>query len=343
MTTLHQGQAFSLEGSDSETNPADQRPLPWSIKSLFALILEAVRHFLQHNGPSYAAAIAYHTIISLGPLLYFSILIAGTAFGRAAAIDQLEATIRTIGGETFVEQIRHVVVAYREPTVSRTLTTWISAALLLYAASNVFRQLVIAQNAIWEVAPPTIQIRDGLWRWLRIRLRLYVVSIITSLIIIFALLASMILSLVAGLLLQLVGLILPALVAVLKWASLLLIPLFFIGLCLLGFRQLPAVKPPWRAVLPGAIATGLIMAVGEGLIVYYATHNPIPTFFGLAGSVVIVMVWAYISALIFLFGAEFTRLFATWQAGKRVVTADTPAFVRRLLEDQKDELFRSQF
>lgn len=309
------------------------------MKTLFALTLEAARHFLRHNGPSYAAAIAYHTIISLGPLLYFSILIAGVAFGRAAAIDQLEATIQTIGGEAFVEQIRHIVVAYRDPTVSHTLTTGVSAALLLYAASNVFRQLVIAQNAIWEVQPPTVRLRDGLWRWLRVRLRLYIVSIVTSLIIIFALLVSMIISVVAGLVLQLVGLILPALVTVLKWVGFTLIPLFFIGLCLLGFRQLPAVKPPWRAVLPGAITTGLVMAVGEGLIVYYATHNPIPTFFGFAGSVVIVMVWAYVSAVIFLFGAEFTRVFATWQAGGEVVTADTPAFVRRMLEDQKrDEL-----
>jgi membrane protein len=120
-------------------------------------------------------------------------------------------------------------------------------------------------------------------------------------------------------------------VTLLKWGSFILIPLFFISLCLFGFRQLPAVKPPWRAVFPGAIATGLALAIGEGLIVYYAAHNPIPTFFGLAGSVVIVMVWAYISALIFLFGAEFTRLYALWQGGEIVLSAGAPDFVQRSL------------
>lgn len=301
------------------------------MKQLIALLIETVRNFARHNGLSYAAAIAYHTIISLGPLLYFSILIASIAFGRTAAIDQLEAAIGRVGGANMVQQLHSIVVDYREPSTSQQLTTVISAALLLFAASNVFRQLVIAQNVIWEVQPPTIQIREGLGRWLRVHLRLYVVSIITTFIIIFALLASMLLSVVAGFLLQLVALIFPDLVTPLTWVSFTLLPLIFIGLCLLGFRHLPAVKPPLRAALPGAIATGLVMAVGEGLIVYYATNNPIPNFFGLASSVVILMLWAYVSAAIFLLGAEFTRLYALWQGGTLVPTADAPAFVRQVL------------
>lgn len=271
--------------------------------------MQIARNFGQHNGPSYAAAIAYHTVISLGPLLFFSIAIASRAFGRDAAIEQLETAIATVITPALVDLFQTVLVEFQQATTSRLWATGISFFLLFYAASNVFRQLVVAQNAIWEVERPSVSIRDGLWRWMRIRLRLYVVGILAAIVVMFALLASMLLSVVAGIVLQLVEAIAPGSTSLLAWGSFILIPLLFITICLLGFKLLPSVQPGWREVLPGAVMTGLVLAVGEGIIVYYARNNLIPTFFGIAGSLVIVMLWAYFSALIFLIGAEFTHVY----------------------------------
>jgi membrane protein len=280
------------------------------MKTLLELLIQTARNMGRHNVPSFAAAIAYHTIISLGPLLLFSIFIASRAFGRDAAIEQLETALATLVGQSLVDLFRSVLVEFRASTTSRLWATGISFFLLLYSASNVFRQLVVAQNAIWEVERPSVSIRDGFWRWVRIRLRHYVVGILTAIVVMFALLGSMFLSVVAGLILQLVETIAPGLTSVLAWGSFILIPLLFIAFCLLGFKLLPAVKPDWREVLPGAIVTGLVLALSEGIIVYYARTNPIPTFFGIAGSLVIVMLWAYFSALIFLIGAEFTHVYS---------------------------------
>lgn len=279
------------------------------MKYIALIVVKTVQSFARHHGPSYAAAIAYHAIISLGPLLFFSLFLAGQAFGRDAAQQQLEAAIISVAGEQLIELISDLLVQVREPTENRLWTTGISLLLLLYATSNVFRQLVIAQNAIWEVEPPTIQIRDGFWRWVLVRLRLQIVGLITAILIILILPGSMVLSVIANFLLRVLELLVPGLVTVIKWLSFALMPTIFIALCLLGFRLLPAVRPSWRNVLPGAIITGLVMAVGEGIILYFASNNPIPNFFGIAGSVVIVMLWAYFSAFIFLLGAEFTRTY----------------------------------
>ena len=278
------------------------------MKRGFDLTLQLFRNFSQHNGPSYAAAIAYHTIISLGPLLLFAIFIAGRAFGRAAALHQVEATINTLAGPELVMLFKGVLVEFSQSTASRLWATGISSLLLLYSASNVFRQLVVAQNAIWEVKQPPISIQAEFWRWLRTRLRLHIVGLLAAVVIIFSLLGSMILSVVAGLLLEVVETVAPGSAKLLTWGSVILIPLLLMLLCLLGFKLLPEVQLTWRQVLPGAMATGLVLALGEGLIVYYARRNLIPTFFGFAGSLVIVMLWAYFSALIFLLGVEFTHV-----------------------------------
>lgn len=279
------------------------------MKYIAFIVVKSVQSFARHHGPSYAAAIAYHAIISLGPLLFFSLFLAGQVFGRDAAQQQLEAAIVSVAGERLVELISDLLVQVREPTRNRLWTTGISLALLLYATSNVFQQLVIAQNAIWEVEPPSIRISDGFWRWLLVRLRLQIVGLVTAILIILVLPGSMMLSVIANFLLQVLELLVPGLVPIITWLSFALIPTIFIGLCLLGFRLLPAVRPSWRSVLPGAIITGLVMAVSEGIILYFASNNPIPNFFGIAGSVVIVMLWAYFSAFIFLFGAELTRTY----------------------------------
>ncbi|MCB0061278.1 MAG: YihY/virulence factor BrkB family protein [Caldilineaceae bacterium] len=283
------------------------------MKSVTLIVVKTVQNFARHHGPSYAAAIAYHAIISIGPLFFFSLFLAGQFFGREAAQQQLEAAIISVAGEQLVELISNLLQQVRDPTQSRFWTTGISLILLLYATSNVFRQLVIAQNAIWEVEPPTVRIGDGLVRWLLVRLRLQIVGLVTAILIILVLPGSMMLSVIANFLLRVLELLVPGLVTLIKWLSFTLLPTMFIGLCLLGFRLLPAVRPNWRHVLPGAILTGLVMAVGEGLILYFASNNPIPNFFGIAGSVVIVMLWAYFSAFIFLLGAEFTRTYTIQQ------------------------------
>ncbi len=273
------------------------------------LFIETGQSFGRHHGPSYAAAIAYHAIISMGPLLFFSLFLASQVFGRDAALEQVELTIASLAGDPLVDLISTLLVRVRDPGMDTAWTTGISLILLLYATSNVFRQLVVAQNAIWEFERPGISIRDGIWRWAVVRLRIYVVGLVTAVIIILALPGTMALSAIANLIMLLLELLVPGLVNLIKWLSFTLIPLTFVGLCLLGFKLLPAVHPSWRNVLPGAIITGTIMAIGEGIILYYASNSPIPTFFGIAGSVVIVMLWAYFSAFIFLLGAEFTRVY----------------------------------
>ena len=60
----------------------------------------------------------------------------------------------------------------------------------------------------------------------------------------------------------------------------------------------------------GALVTAVLFTVGKFLIGLYIGKSGVASAFGAAGSLVIILVWVYYSAQIFLIGAEFTWVYA---------------------------------
>ena len=76
------------------------------------------------------------------------------------------------------------------------------------------------------------------------------------------------------------------------------------------YKILPRVRIGWRDVAIGAAVTALLFTAGKFLIGLYLGKSGVTSGFGAAGSVVVLLVWVYYSAQIFLLGAEFTVLYA---------------------------------
>ncbi len=76
------------------------------------------------------------------------------------------------------------------------------------------------------------------------------------------------------------------------------------------YKLLPRVSIAWRDVWIGAALTALLFTLGKFLIGMYLGRSSIASGFGAAGSLVILLLWVYYSAQIFLLGAEFTRVSA---------------------------------
>ena len=76
------------------------------------------------------------------------------------------------------------------------------------------------------------------------------------------------------------------------------------------YKLIPRVRIAWRDVWVGAAVTAALFAVGKFLIGLYLGKSSVASAFGAAGSLVVMMVWVYYSAQIFLLGAEFTWVFA---------------------------------
>jgi membrane protein len=74
---------------------------------------------------------------------------------------------------------------------------------------------------------------------------------------------------------------------------------------------LPDAIIKWKDVMVGAMVTALLFMLGKFGITFYISRSEIGTTFGAAGSLVILLVWVYYSAIILYFGAEFTKAYAT--------------------------------
>jgi membrane protein len=269
----------------------------WSIAK------QAAKAWNDDYAPSMGAALAYYTLFSIAPLLLIVIAVAGLAFGDEAArgglFDQLSGLVGPAGAQAIESLVEHA----NRPGAGAIAMVSGTVALLL-GASAVFGELQNALDRIWR-APARKQ--DSGWLKL-VRSRLLSFGMILA--IAFVLMVSLVLS---------------ALLAALgKWWGLDLIASFAVTTLLfaLVYKIIPRVRIRWRDVWAGAAVTAALFALGKFLIGLYLGRASPASAFGAAGSLVVVMVWVYYSAQIFLLGAEFTKLQSGHAAQHRTHTHD---------------------
>ena len=79
--------------------------------------------------------------------------------------------------------------------------------------------------------------------------------------------------------------------------------------------MLPNKRLQWRDVLVGSFGTALLFEAGQTVIGYYLANLITANIYGAAGGIIVLLIWVYYSAQIFLLGAEFTKVWAEplWQ------------------------------
>jgi len=249
------------------------------------------------------AAIAYYTLFSIAPLLIIVIAIAGLVFGadvaRTAVVEQL---YRLIGRDGAVA-VQALLGSSSEPG-RNVVATLISILTLLFGATTVFAELQSALDRIWQVPVPPKA--SGIWQVLRQRLLSFGIILVLGLLMLVSLVISAALAALGswwGGFLEGWGAVLEAFNAVVSFATV-------TGLFAAIYKIMPRARIAWRDVWVGAAVTALLFTIGKFLIGVYLGTSGITSTFGAAGSLVVMMVWVYYSAQIFLFGAEFTWVYA---------------------------------
>jgi membrane protein len=73
------------------------------------------------------------------------------------------------------------------------------------------------------------------------------------------------------------------------------------------FKVLPDAKTKWKDILPGALASGILFMIGKFAISFYIGKSNVGSTYGAAGSLVVLLLWVYYSAIILYMGAEFAK------------------------------------
>ena len=263
-------------------------------KELWTLLRQAVDAWVDDYAPSMGAALAYYTLFSIAPLLLIVTAVAGLAFGAEAARGEIFEQLNGLMGPEGAGAVEKLLQSAHRPAegVVATLT---GLVLLALGASTVFGELQNALDRIWR-APERAQ--AGGW-WNLIHSRLLSFGMILG--IAFLLMVSLVTS--------------AAISALGKWwgahvADIVLNFALTTLLFALIYKIIPRVRIAWRDVWTGAAVTALLFALGKVLIGLYLGKSSVASAYGAAGSLVVMMVWVYYSAQIFLLGAEFTRVYA---------------------------------
>ena len=274
-----------------------------SLMPVWNLIRKSVGAWIDDYAPSMGAALAYYTLFSLAPLLIIAIAVAGLVFGQEAARGEIVAQIQDLIGREGAIAVQGLLKSANAPARD-IVATLVSTVVLVIGATTVFGELQSDLDRIWRVPAPAEV--NGIWSLLRSRLLSF--------------------GLVLGLgFLLLVSLAVSAAIAAFgKWSY-----GFFEGregylhtlnfgisfaittmLFAMIYKFMPRASIAWRDVWVGAAVTSLLFEIGKFLIGLYLGTTSVASGFGAAGSLVVLLVWVYFSAQVFLLGAEFTWVYA---------------------------------
>jgi membrane protein len=270
--------------------------------SLVAMGRQAIAAWVDDYAPSMGAALAYYTLFSIAPLLLVVVSLAGLVFGPDAARGDIFGELRGLLGDEGAAAAQSLLQSLNKPAQGIAGTVVGVAALLLGAAS-VFGELQNALDRIWR-APP--RQGSGLWNLVRTRLVSFGMVLGVGFLLIVSLLASAAIAAFGKVYADVfVGwtIVAEGLNFALSFA---LVTATFAMI----YKILPRVRIGWRDVWTGAAVTALLFAIGKSLIGLYLGRSGFASGFGAAGSLIVLLVWVYYSAQIFLLGAEFTHVYA---------------------------------
>lgn len=278
--------------------------MQWSDGALYLRLLKQVGNsWIDDFVPSMGAALAFYTLFSMAPLLLIVVSVAGLAFGQDAARGEIQNQLQALMGARGASAVQDLLTSVDKPAQGMAATL-LGVALLLIGATTVFGELQDSLDRIWRA--PALRKTTGWLGLVRARLLSFGMILAVG----FLLTVSLVMS--AGL--AMMG----------RWWS----PVFggwyvvaittsamgsFVlnaAMFALIYKVMPRVRVQWRDVWTGALFTALLFGMGRSLIGAWIGSSGVVTGFGAAGSLVVVLLWVYYSAQVFLMGAEFTWVYA---------------------------------
>jgi membrane protein len=272
-------------------------------KKVLYLIKETFSEFMEDNVMKLSAALSYYTIFSLPPLLIILISLSGIFFGEEAVRGTLFGQINGLVGNEAALQIQEAIKNVKL-SGSTTFATILSIGILIIGASGVFAEIQNSINFIWGIkAKP----KKGIIKFLKNRLMSFSMIATVGFLLMVGLVVNTAMDLLSSRLIEFFHQDLVYLAFVLNYLLLFtIIAILFTAI----FKALPDGNVVLRDCIIGASFTAFLFMLGKFAIGFYLGSSTVGSIYGAAGSIILILVWVYYSAIILYFGAEFTKVYA---------------------------------
>jgi membrane protein len=271
------------------------RVSPWT------LFKEGIEAFIDDHALTRGAAIAFYAVTAIAPVLFIATAIAALVLGQDAASGAVYYQLRRIMSAESADLVQLAILHVRgsEHTLAGSI---IGIITLVVVASGFFTEIEDALNVIWK-AP-----RKESYFYQILRGRVMSLTLVIGLG--FLLLLSMLVATgvrVLGRVLERVSEFSDLVIGLLNMGiSLTIVTLLFAGL----YKVLPNRRLEWRDVMVASVGTAIAFEAGQTVIGYYLANLISANIYGAAGGIIVLLIWVYYSAQIFLLGAEFTKVWA---------------------------------
>lgn len=261
------------------------------IGSAITLIVETVKAGYRDNVPQWAASIAFFAFMSFTPLVFVSISIASLFLDASWVADQMSGLLSQFLPDESDQQVREFI---DNAVAARGRIGFISFIAFFYTGTRVFAVLTRALHVVYDVESEQHFVRELLVQ----TAMLFTVGVA----IVFALTSDYFYGLLSSSLEFLPGSgesIARNFISGTIQLMILVVALVFV------YRFIPRNASAWRPALAGALMASLLLAIVRPVFAFYlGRFSEQNIIYGSLSSIVILLIWIWIGAIIVLFGGE---------------------------------------
>ncbi len=288
-----------------------------------SLLIETWRYFQSHDGRLLSGAIAFYVSLALAPLGVLTILIASLVLPQDAAQQELVAQLEMFLGTDLANFLAQAMFDMNSEAQSWAAPI-IGGVFMLYMSIRLFSMLRRALNHMWGVRPkPLVHARPDWFHFVERRMLAFAMVLVFG----GSLVVLVLLHAIATAAAHFLGNS-DYLLTFGGFGSAFAVLWLLISLV---YRWLPDAIISWRDVWVGAAVTSLFVVGGSFLIGLYLGYASPASWYGAAGSLIVLLLWIYYTTQIFLMGAVFTRAWAR-RRGRAIeplpyaVAVETPSY-----------------
>lgn len=282
------------------------------MKKIWLLIKTTNNGWNRNYAQSMGAALAFYTLFSIAPLLLIVLSITGYVFGLEAARGEVAGQLNSLMGEQGAMAVQALLENVSQPK-DGAMATIIGVVLLLVGATSVFAELQNSLDRIWR-APERVRV-NGWFALLHERLLSFGMILGVG----FILMVSLVFSAAIAAISQWWSPQFEEWIMLVNMLNILFSFMMTTAMFALIYKFMPSVKIRWDEVWIGAVITAILFTVGKHLIGLYIGKSAIASGFGIAGSLIALLIWVYYSAQIFLLGAEFTWAYSSIYGSRKLI------------------------
>lgn len=270
----------------------------WIHKTNLKLFINTFHKWNENDSVIYSAALSFYLLLSLPAIILFSISLGGLFFDDVTIQDTVIGYTHGIADENMITVLKSLVSNIPQ-TTSISLSVLFSLILLIWSASNVFRQLKTYIDKTWDIP----YIKKGFTIFFKETILSFITLflfglLITSSIIIETLIASTS---------RILSSYIPS-IYVLRYttsiALFIILILFFIYI----YKILPEINIKNKSVIIGSIVTSLFITIGKILIQIYLSYSNL-SIYSILASFIGLLMWLFFTSLCITYGVAFTKTY----------------------------------